>query len=83
MNIKKGDKVIVKSIQYEVLNVVEEAASSIPPKIKSYSAVYLHRVDDESSEPSLVLQLKNDEVFSLTKEKVLTKLKESEFKVIS
>ncbi len=83
MNLKNGDRVMVKGIQYEVLNVVEEAESSIPPRIKSYTAIYLYRSEDKSTEPSLVLQLKKGDIYTITPEKVRTKLKESDFKLIS
>jgi uncharacterized Zn finger protein len=74
---------MVKGTQYEVLSVIEEARTSIKPHIKSYTAVFLRRADDNSEDPSLVLELRGEDRYMITMDKKRTMLKEGEFKVIS
>ena len=82
MNLKKGTRITVKGTQYEVLYVMDEARTSIKPHIKSYTAVYLHRAEDQSEEPSLILELREDQAYMITLDKKRIRLKENELQIL-
>lgn len=81
MDLQKGNKVIVKGKNYEVMNVEEEAATSRPKHVKSYTAVYLKEAGDDSEEISLVLEIREDDTFMITSDRKRKKLKDDEFKL--
>jgi len=82
MGIKKGGRIVVKGVQYEVLDIMEEARTSIKPHIKSYTAVYLHKVNDQSDDPSLILEIREDKTYMIDLDKKRTKLKPDEIKIL-